>query len=259
MANPATLLLAQLEAWNQPTRSANEARSTNSLDVWILHRTAARHLGALQEILSEMAARDKDVRVWQGAFATWSQAVFAWPHGWVKQGSGAIDKTALDHLRTLASWLDDYLPKADEAGLERTGTMVDDLLEVINTDGSLPREMKIHLRQMCDQVRWCLDNYSETGDFELRIAIDRLLITVGQYANQSGSSGFRKTVTTIVNTFVYPFVIGTLSQVTGGAILSSLGMGGGGPAALPPSPGDGPAPLPSSGGGGGGDGGGGTA
>ncbi|BBZ74386.1 hypothetical protein MPRS_54790 [Mycobacterium paraseoulense] len=210
--------------------------------MWILHRLAVRHIGALEEILREMSARGKDVRVWEGAFAIWSQVVFAWPRGWGGQNTGGIDKTSLDHLQTLASWLDDYLPKADAAGLERTGRLVDDVLNAVNDDDSLPADMKIHLRQMCDQLRWCLDGYSQTGDFELKVAIDRLLITVGQSAQHS--STFRDKVTVVVNTFVYPFVVGTLAQVTGGAILSVLGLSGGAaPPGLPLAP-PGPTPLP---------------
>jgi hypothetical protein len=255
MANPAQLLLNQLQTWNQPNRSADQARATNGAEVWILHRLAVRHVDALEEILREMASKGKDVAVWEGAFAIWSQAVFAWPHGWRGQNTGGIDPTTLAHLQTFASWLDDYLPKADEHGLERTGKLVDDILDAVNADESLPADMKIHLRQMCDQLRWCLDRYSQAGDFVLKVAIDRLLITVGQYAQQSPSSTFRDKVTTIVNTFVYPFIVGTLAQVTGGAILSVLGLdGGGGPTALPPG-GVGPA-LPPGGGGGGGGGGG---
>jgi hypothetical protein len=242
MANPAVLLHAQFQGWNHPNQTADQARGTSGTEVWILHRQAVRHVGALEEILREMSARGKDVRVWEGAFAIWSQAVFAWPRGWGTANSGDIDETALDHLQTLASWLDDYLPKADEAGLERTGKLVDDVLEAVNADDSLPSHLKIHLRQMCDQLRWCVDRYAQAGDFDLKVAIDRLLITVGQCAQQS--STFGEKVTLIVNTFVYPFVVGTLAQITGGAMLSVLGLSGGAPpGALPPAP-PSPAALP---------------
>jgi hypothetical protein len=234
MANPAALLHTQLQAWNVPNQTANNARNTNGAEVWILHRQAVRHIDALEEILREMRAHGKDVGVWEGAFPIWSQAVFAFPHGWGQPNSGRIDANALNHLRTLASWLDDYLPKADQDGLERTGKLVDDVLDAINADPSLPADMQIHLRQMCDQLRWCVDNYTLTGDFHLKVALDRLLITVGQAMQQS--EGFRDKAKTFMNTWVYPFVVGTLAQVTGGAILGVLGIPGGAPpAALPPA------------------------
>ncbi|MBO0883729.1 MAG: hypothetical protein J2P17_26020 [Mycobacterium sp.] len=81
MGNPASLLLAQFHAWNQPNQTADNARTTKGDDVWIRHRLAVRHLDALQEILTEMAAQGKNVRVHQAAFAEWSQVVFAWPRG----------------------------------------------------------------------------------------------------------------------------------------------------------------------------------
>ncbi|MBO0883728.1 MAG: hypothetical protein J2P17_26015 [Mycobacterium sp.] len=135
-------------------------------------------------------------------------------------------------METLASRLDDYLPTADESGRERTRDLANQVQQLIDDDESLPEEMRIHLRQMAEQLTWCLDNYAISGDFELKNAIDRLLITVGQSTQQSTH---RDWWTKIVNEFVYPFAVATLAQLTGGAILSIIGGdSGAGQGALSP-------------------------
>lgn len=224
MANPAALLYAQLMAWHSDS-TADNARGTRDTDAWVRHRLAVRHLDAIDEILAEMQTQGKGgINLYQQMHIQWTHAVFAWPHGWGSPNSGKINMTALHHLDTLAGRLDDYLPAADDAGRERTRALVNEVQAAIDSDDSLPDEMKIHLRQMAEQLGWCLDNYAITGDFELKNAIDRLLITIGVTAQKSTQPG---RWTTMVNTFVYPFVTSTAAQLTGRGIFMLLTGGAG--------------------------------
>jgi hypothetical protein len=222
MANPAALLLDQFRSWDHPNQTADTARGTSNPEAWLPHRLAVRHLDAIEEILAEMAAQGKNVAVYQGAFVIWSQIVFAWPRGWGQANSAQIDGTTLQHLDTLASRLEDYLPTTDEAGRDRTRELVEEVRAAIDSDNSVPADMKIHLFQLADQLSWCMDNYSIAGDFELKTAIDRLLITVGVTAQESKQGGIW---TTIVNNFVYPFVASTTASLTGQSILMLTGAG----------------------------------
>lgn len=218
MSNPASLLLAQFHAWNKPNKPAAGARGTDNptSDAWVQHRLAVRHLNAIDEILSEMAAQGKNVAVYQAAFVQWTQVVFAFPRGWGEANSGRIDGTTLQHLETLAGRLEDYLPTTTDDGLERTRTLVDQVRNAIISDDSLPQDLKVHLHQMADQLGWCLDHYEITGDFELKNAIDRLFITIGVTAQVSKEGGMWAK---FVNTFVYPFITSTSAQLTGRSIL----------------------------------------
>lgn len=219
MSNPASLLLAQLHAWNRSNKPAAGARGTDAPDnddAWIRHRLAVRHLDAIDQILAEMAAQGKSVTVYESAFKTWTQIVFAYPAGWGQANSGHIDQTALEKLDMLAGRLDDFLPTSDEAGRGRTRKLVEEVQAALKTDESIPADMKIHLRQVAEQLSWCLDHYELTGDFELKDAIDRLLISVGITAQKSRQGSLW---TKLVNTFVYPFITSTSAQLTGHSIL----------------------------------------
>lgn len=225
MANPAQLLLEQFYAWRNSQATADSARNTGDQpEAWIRHRVAVRHIDALDEILTEMEAQGKQgLSVYRGQLSTWTAIVFGHPYGWGQPHSGKIDATTLHHLETLAGRLEDYLPAADDAGRERTRELVEVVRGGISNDGSLPAELRIHLAQMADQLGWCLDRYEITGDFELKNAIDRLLITVGVTAQRSKNCGLW---TKIANEYVSPFVIGTAAQITGSAMLMLISGAG---------------------------------
>ena len=217
MANPAQLLLNQFHAWRNDQTTADKARNMRTQpEAWIQHRVAVRHIDALDEILTEMDAQGKNVAVYRSQLPTWTGIVFGWPYGWGQANSGRIDTTALHHLETLAGRLEDYLPAADDAGRERTRALVEAVRAAIEGDDSLPADLRIHLAQMADQLGWCLDRYDITGDFELKNAIDRLLITIGVTAQRSKNGGVW---TTIANEFVSPYIVGTAAQITGSAML----------------------------------------
>ena len=218
MANPAQLLLNQFHAWRNDGSTADAARNTGDKpETWLRHRVAVRHIDALDQILTEMEAQGKQgLGVYRGQLPTWTAIVFAHPYGWGQPNSGRIDPTTLQHLETLAGRLEDYLPAADDAGRDRTRGLVDAVLAAISDDNSLPTELRIHLAQMADQLGWCLDRYEITGDFELKNAIDRLLITVGVTAQTSNNASLW---TKIANEFVSPFIVGTAAQITGSAML----------------------------------------
>lgn len=217
MSNPAQLLLNQFHEWRNDRQTADNARGTNNQpEAWIRHRVAVRHVDALDEILTEMEARGKNVAVYRSYLTQWSAIVFAWPHGWGSNGSGRIDDTALHHLETLAGRLEDYLPASDDSGRQRTRGLVDAVTAALADDESLPTELRVHLRQMADQLAWCLDRFEITGDFELKKAIDRLLITIGITAQRSGNGGLW---TKIVNEYASPFIVNTAAQITGTGML----------------------------------------
>jgi hypothetical protein len=224
MANPAQLLVDQFHAWRNAQATADKARNMGEQpEGWIRHRVAVRHIDALDEILTEMEAQEKRVAVYRGQLPEWTAIVFGYPHGWGQANSGQIDTTTLHHLETLAGRLEDYLPAADDAGRERTRVLVEAVRAAIESDDSLPADLRIHLAQMADQLGWCLDRYDITGDFELKSAIDRLLITIGVTAQTSKNGGGW---TKIANEFVSPFIVGTAAQITGSAMLMLISGGG---------------------------------
>jgi hypothetical protein len=224
MANPAQLLLDQFHAWRNAQATAEKARNMGEQpEGWTRHRVAVRHIDALDEILTEMEAQGKKVAVYRKQLPAWTAIAFGYPLGWNQANSGKIDATTLHHLETLAGRLEDYLPLADDAGRERTRNLVESVRAAISDDDSVPAELRIHLTQMADQLGWCLDRYEITGDFELKNAIDRLLITIGVTAQRSNNGGIW---TKIANEFVSPFIVGTAAQITGSAMLMLISGAG---------------------------------
>jgi hypothetical protein len=217
MANPASLLLAQLRAWQSPQKTADDVRKTGDTETWVRHRLAVRHLAAIEEVLDEMAAQGRSgINLYQQMMVSWTQAVFAWPHGWGTPRSGQIDGTALQHLETLAGRLDDHIPTATADGLNSTKAFAGKVTNTLAGDDSIPADLKAHLRQLVDQLLWCIERYDITGDFELKLAIERLLMTAGVAGQQSSNGGGW---TRVVRGFKSPFAVQTAAGLTSGAML----------------------------------------
>lgn len=217
MSNPASLLLAQLRAWQSSNRTADQVRDTGNSEAWIRHRLAVRHIDAIAEILDEMEAQGRSgINLYQQMLVQWTHAVFGWPHGWGTPSSGKINGTALQHLETLAGRLDDHIPTATADGLGATKGFAESVITALAEDDSIDAGLKAHLRQLADQLLWCIERYDITGDFELKLSIDRLLMTVGVAGQQSSKGGVW---TTIVKGFRSPFAVQTAAGLTSGAML----------------------------------------
>jgi len=95
MANPAQLLHTLLITWRGgQQQSAEAARGAACQGNWDAHRIAVSHLNAIENLLGQLEASGRNIRVYRQQFPTWCQAVFAYPLGCKGQGSAAIAMTS---------------------------------------------------------------------------------------------------------------------------------------------------------------------
>lgn len=211
MSNPAFLLHRQFLVWNKPELPASQARNPEQ-DQWQTHRLMVRHLEAIDQLLNKLAERGMNVTVYRRTFPSWCAAVYAFPNGWGNPRSGALDLTALNHLETLAAWLDSEVPAVADGALDQLSEYVASIRKLLVEDGSLPPEFKGHLGQIIAHLEWCILNYSIAGDFEVRVAVERLMAGVAQAAAQST---MKDKWSTMMTTFVWPFAINIITAIPG--------------------------------------------
>ncbi|MEU9805466.1 hypothetical protein [Mycobacterium sp. NPDC050853] len=222
MANPAQLLLDQFRSWNRPV-TAEKARIESREDPWLDHRIAVRHLDAIEELLNQMADAGRNTSVFQRTFPEWVYTVFVFNRGWQAPSSGAIDRTALDHLENLADRLDDFVPTLQSDGLEKIANYADRVSTALDSDNSLDPLLKLHVRQVITHLKWCVDHYAQVGDFDLQEATERLASSVIRAAANSAD---KSKWNTVVETFVWPFAVNVVAAIPGSA-LAALVLGAG--------------------------------
>lgn len=202
MANPASLLHQQLSSWNNHQVSAEEARTPDT-ENWLLHRVAVRHLEAIEHLLHQLESRGRSMDIYRAYYPHWTKAVFSYPSGWTAPASGGINGDALNHLRTLGDWLDDFVPTAQESALDQLREYTKLVRDTMETDDSLPVDLRGHVNEVIRHVEWCLANYSIMGDFELRTAVEHLAAATMQAASASSDKAKWRDV---AKEWVWPFV-----------------------------------------------------
>lgn len=232
MSNPAALLLETFRLWNDPKKPAHESRSGAKdelwpSDMWLRHRLAVRHLDAIAETLAELKSLDEEFfrfsgHSWDGQLNQWTAIVFAYPRGWKANGSGAIATTALAALERLALRFRDLEPEVRPDGLEGAMAFARSVMQTLDEDASIPVELRVHVANMVDHVQWCIRNYRIAGYFEVSRACERLLISVNIASHKSGA---KHTWKSLVETWVSPFVTGTVAGIAASEMLSMLPPG----------------------------------
>jgi hypothetical protein len=222
MANPAQLLLNQLRDWRRPhPATAEQVRGINLTSDWLIHRTAVRHLDAIDELLNQMAAAGRNTSVFRRHFPAWNQMVFSYPNGWRAPGSAGMDDTALEHLENLADRLEDFVPTVNPGGLDDIRAYASRIRTLLDEDDSVDEMLKLHVRQVIAHLNWCVDNYDAVGDFDLQEAVERLLAAT---VRATAASGWKDRWIATMNTVVWPFGVHMIAAIPATA-LAQLALG----------------------------------
>lgn len=204
MANPAQLLLERFHAWRGPNNvAATNARSLNGAN-WDEHTQAVLHLKEIEELLRLLESQGRNTRVPREALPSWYQVVFAFPSGWSGGGTATINQEAINTLEMLAERLQDVVPTVEPGGIEQVIGYVDAVRDVLVEDASLPAQLRSHINDVIEHVRWCAENYSIVGDFSLQDALERLSGAIMRGAfSSTDKSKWQK----VAETWVWPFVV----------------------------------------------------
>jgi hypothetical protein len=211
MKNPAALLLQQLREWTPPSDNESHWQSRSISANWDEMRLAVDHLNAIDQLLNQMEKTEGETRVWRKNYPRWAQMVFAYHHGWsYREAKQDFSEEALDHLATLSRALKTIVPEADTTQFDKVRSFIDNIDNLLSEETSIPGELRMHLNDVLDHARWCLDNYEIIGDFKLQEALERLAVAVMRGAWHSDSKEkWRDTFTT----WVWPFVVNIASAL----------------------------------------------
>lgn len=221
MANPAQLLHEIFVSWNHADKSAQKARGVNGTN-WDTHTRAVRFLDEIAEILRLLESHGRNMRVARETMPTWYQTVFVFNYGWSGANTGAIDQRALDNLEQLAERLQDVVPEVAAGGIEQINQYIDLVRKTVLADTSLPTELRSHINDVVDHVRWCTDNYAIAGDFSLQDAVERLS---GAIVRGYATSGEKSKWKDVLDKFVWPFTVNVVSALPS-ATLAALAVAG---------------------------------
>lgn len=219
MANPAELLFEIFNQWHNDKNSAKITRFGQGTGGFKTHRLAVRHLDAIEELLKRMENDGKRVSVFKKAFPSWVCTVFAYPNGWITNGSAKIDQVTRDHLETLIDHMDNYVPHVDDAKMADFSDYLARIEDALNDDSTLSRSVKDSALAVIRNIRGCIDDLAVIGEYEFKVAYDRLasvLVSVHQ-ASQNKERWFN-----LAKEWVNPFVVGNLTGITSPLLLGLM-------------------------------------
>ena len=223
MANPAQLLFDLLSSWApQGGQSATQLRNLDTLedDVLKAHRRAMGLIGQIEEVLDGLASAGRRVTQYQQQIPKWHRMVLAYPEGWGVQ-QPAYDGTAMALLETLSDVFDGVLPVTTEAQRQGVEELCGRVLKLLAEDDSLPADLKRHLTAVVNHCRACVAEFSVVGDFDLRVAVDRLVVavTAATRASTSKQSEWAETL----KGWAYPFSIALSAAIANDAVQLAIG------------------------------------
>lgn len=188
MANPAELLHRQLLGWaDSTTNTAKEARrlsrqtSENDIQfkkrtaqIWADHRLAVTRLNQVVEAIEVAKREGVPVRVYEQFIPKWTEAIFAYPHGWDERTQPGILKVPLDQLESVAALLDFVIPKFEEGSSEKFSNFLEVLLHRVSALDESHRFLREHSIRIIQHLRGCLEDLDLYGEFKIIDALHEL-------------------------------------------------------------------------------------
>lgn len=188
MANPAELLHKQLSGWaDSTTKTAKEARKldvqngenssqfqSRTAQIWADHRLAVTRLNQVVESIEVAKREGVPVNVYEQFIPQWTEAIFAYPHGWKERSQPGILKVPLDQLESVAALLDFVIPKFKEGSSEKFSHFLDVLLHRVSTLDETHRFLREHSIRIIQHLRGCLEDLDLYGEFKIIDALHEL-------------------------------------------------------------------------------------
>lgn len=181
MANAARALSDLFEDWQHYAdfqSSLNENRVTDSDRERAVQ--AMRLLARVTDELDGARHSGLDVEIYDECVPDWTKCI-----GDMLAGRGHPSQLAEGRrmLRALAGFLGNYSDRefTDEqrAGIAELAT---EILEAVQVDTSLPSSLRRHIEVIARNVRIAIDEFDTLGAFNLEVAVERLVASVGAAA-----------------------------------------------------------------------------
>lgn len=211
MANPAELLLQIFESWHKANAPARDARKDESL---VQHFQAARLVEEIEELLDVLDSLGKNTSVYREYLPAWKKTIFNYPSSWTAGHTGKIDKTQRQFLVTLIDQIDGVVPKPEPARVELLHGYLNQVLEDLAEDESLPKAVRDSAIAVTNNLLGCIDDLNVLGDFAFSQAYERLLGCLASVALQSERKTMWKAV---LDGLIYPYAVNNLPELEAGA------------------------------------------
>lgn len=215
MANPAELLFDIFKSWNS---NSAPVKARNDSDALPRHRLAVAHLNDIERLLDIMHSDGKRVFTYKKRFPQWVKIVFNYPRDW-QHNYGTIEDGAMESLENLIDTMDSYVPKMDEARFDELKKYLDKVEKALHDDDSLSAAVTAGTMTLVQNLRTILDQYTVCGDLQLEQALERLL---GNLAKVTLRSKHAARWRTLIDEFVFPYVVGQLPELPVGGLLSAV-------------------------------------
>lgn len=152
-----------------------------------VHRLAMAHVSAIEELLAGLSASGRRVQQYQRALVRWQQWVMVYGQSWIHQINGNVfdNEADLDLLAALADTLELVVPTLGEGERQSLREATEVVRALLEEDTELPTDLRRHIFGLLSHAKTCLDEYETFGDFELRSAMERLLVSVNMASNVS--------------------------------------------------------------------------
>lgn len=182
MADPAKLLHTQLSAWSKP-EVLDKTRNLRSASGWKDQRVAAVNLDHVMTLLDRLDAEEEDTTPFRKYTTPLHQAVFGYGTDWshhsnrTARTTNPVDEHALNSLLTISMAVKHLIPKLEKDGLQTFNKMLED--EVLQQPSDeFPYEIRAYFIRVRDHLAWCVQHFSEVGEFELHEAAMQFRMTV---------------------------------------------------------------------------------
>lgn len=215
MANPAQILHGYFIKWNT-NNYARDARGVNPASSTSLHRLrrASAHIESLGGMIDDMEAAGEDVRIWRGAIDRWTAGLFVISGGWATPQGQSLKNSDIELLAAFGQLLSYRVPDLKPEAPAKVESVVGQIEEELDQESHNPHLEK-YLRNIIGHIRWCMDNFSDVGEFELEKAWTQLQATLLLIDNEESSDGHPSRFRKFLNNWFNPFTVGALAGMAG--------------------------------------------
>lgn len=187
MANPAEDLYQIFLKWrsntNKPhTHSIRNLKADSPEDGWADMRYATSCLNAIMHILDLMKEQGDDVTAEKEYFQEWTNSVFSYPAGWASLGHQVSDD-AFNSLSMFRNSCKRFLPDLDSGAVDEIKRLLRDEPEMVPPPGSYPVELFDYFTRVREHLKYCVDNLTGAGIFDLQAAAEHYRAAVFMMAN----------------------------------------------------------------------------
>lgn len=185
-----------------------------------------RWIDQIVEVLPELFTSEERRQNTQRYVDQWTRWVLAYPHGWrsavTQSGTSLDNQPALDQLATLGELIDAKFPQMHPQAESRLPDALAELVTLLADSGHLPLDLRRHLAVTINHVRSILDEHRITSDFDLSVAVDRLMMAVGYAAYAEPDADRKSKLKTWMSTWMSAFTAGGASSLSAGLLLQIL-------------------------------------